>query len=85
MSFEESVDKVHKLAAKPENDELLELYALYKQDTEGDNQGPEPDMWDFKEKFKWVQWNKKKGMSKEEASQKYVLYVDQLVAKYGVA
>lgn len=80
--FEAAQVKVKALPQKPANDELLELYALYKQATEGDNTGEEPNAFDFKEKFKWNQWNTKKGLSSEDAMKQYVALVDTLLAKY---
>jgi diazepam-binding inhibitor (GABA receptor modulating acyl-CoA-binding protein) len=80
--FEEAQLKVKTLTERPANDELLDLYALFKQATEGDNNGEEPGMFDIKEKFKWKQWNDKKGMSSEEAMQAYVNLVDNLLHKY---
>lgn len=80
--FEAAQVKVKALPQKPANDELLELYALYKQATEGDNTGEEPNPFDFKEKFKWNQWNTKKGLSSDDAMQQYVALVDSLLAKY---
>lgn len=80
--FEAALLRVKNLSQKPANDELLELYALYKQATEGDNNGEEPNAFDFKEKFKWNQWNTKKGMSSQDAMQQYVQLVETLVSKY---
>lgn len=61
FQFEESADKVKKLKTSPNNDELLELYALYKQGTVGDNTTPKPGMLDLKGKSKWNAWDGKKG------------------------
>ena len=37
QQFTTAAEEVHKLPTKPSNDELLELYGLYKQATVGDN------------------------------------------------
>jgi len=82
-NFEEAVEKVKQLKQSPNNDELLEVYALYKQATVGENTTPKPGMFDLKGKAKWEAWNGKKGVSQEEAKQKYVAKYDELAAKYG--
>uniref|UniRef100_A0A914Y350 ACB domain-containing protein n=1 Tax=Panagrolaimus superbus TaxID=310955 RepID=A0A914Y350_9BILA len=85
MSFEEAADKVKKLKQSPNNDELLELYALYKQGTVGDNTTPKPGMLDMKGKAKWNAWDGKKGTAQDKAKELYVAKVDALVGKYGLA
>ncbi|KAE9547105.1 hypothetical protein FO519_009685 [Halicephalobus sp. NKZ332] len=84
MSFEEAADKVKKLKTSPNNDELLELYALYKQGTVGDNNTAKPQMVDVKGKAKWSAWDGKNGTPKEEAKELYIAKVDELVEKYGI-
>lgn len=39
-------------------------------------------MLDLKGKAKWNSWNEKKGLSQTEAKEKYIAYVDELLAKY---
>lgn len=78
-AFEQAVTNSRTLPAKPDNDTLLQLYALYKQATEGD--APEQGdygMFDFKEKFKHETWLQKKGMSSEAAQQAYIDLVHKL-------
>lgn len=75
-------EAVNKLPTRPSDDELLELYGLYKQATVGDNETEKPGMFDFKGKYKWEAWTKLKGTSQEEAEQKYIALVDELSAKY---
>lgn len=60
------------------NDNLLALYALYKQASEGDVSGDKPGMFDFKGVAKYNAWESKKGMSKEDAMKAYVELVDKL-------
>lgn len=80
--FEEAQLSVKTLTERPANEELLDLYALFKQATEGDNNTKEPGMWDLKEKFKWKQWDSKRGLCKDEAMQAYVDLVNELLSKY---
>ena len=49
------------------DDELLQLYSLFKQATVGDVNTDRPGMLDFKGKAKWDAWEKVKGKSKEDA------------------
>jgi len=65
------------------DDELKEIYSLYKQATIGDINTTRPGMLDFKGKAKWDAWNSKKGMSQDEAKQKYVEYAAQMLEKHG--
>ncbi len=39
-------------------------------------------MLDFAGKAKWDEWNKKKGMSKEDAEKNYIEKVNQLIKQY---
>jgi diazepam-binding inhibitor (GABA receptor modulating acyl-CoA-binding protein) len=43
-----------------------------------------PGFLDFKGKAKWEAWNGRKGMSNDEAKNKYVEIVDKLVEKIGL-
>ena len=65
------------------NEQLLELYALYKQATEGDVSGSRPGLLDLKGRAKFDAWAKAKGTGKDEAMKKYVALVDALAAKLG--
>jgi len=77
-SFEASVAKSKELTQRPSNDELLKLYALYKQATEGDNNGERPGGFDFKGAAKHDAWDKLKGKSSEECMTEYIAFVDEL-------
>ncbi|KAL7060959.1 hypothetical protein AAHC03_09326 [Spirometra sp. Aus1] len=83
MSFEEVAEKVRKLAKKPEDSEMLELYSLYKQATVGDCNTSCPSAIHFEAKSKWNAWNDRKGMSKEDAKKKYIEAGNAAVSKYG--
>lgn len=79
--FTAAQERVKTLAARPSNDELLSLYALYKQGTTGDVQGSRPGMFDLKGRAKFDAWTSKKGLSTEQAQQAYVDLVERLAAK----
>jgi diazepam-binding inhibitor (GABA receptor modulating acyl-CoA-binding protein) len=79
--FEDAQRRVKTLTSAPDNDTLLELYALYKQASEGDVRGSRPGMMDFKGRAKWDAWSKKKGTSKDAAMTAYVALVQRLTGK----
>ncbi|KRZ78187.1 Regulator of chromosome condensation [Trichinella papuae] len=81
--FEEVAEQVRQLKSRPTDDELLELYALYKQATVGDASGEKPGVFDFKGKSKWEAWKKIKGMSKTDAMKEYIKKAKQIINKYG--
>ena len=59
------------------NEQLLELYALYKQATEGDCEGKARG--GLKERAKWKAWNKISGTSQADAMQSYCELVDSMM------
>jgi acyl-CoA-binding protein len=77
--FEDAQRRVKLLKTAPSNDNLLALYALFKQATVGEVQGSRPGMMDFKGRAKFDAWAKQKGTSKDSAMTAYVA----LVAKLG--
>ena len=78
-SFEDAQKRVKTLKDSPGNDELLELYSLYKQATVGDATGSRPGMLDFAGRAKFDAWSKKKGTPKDAAMTAYVAVVNRLV------
>jgi len=58
---------VNNLASKPSDDELLKLYALYKQTTVGDVNTDRPGIFALKDRYKWDSWNELKGTSMADA------------------
>ncbi|KAK3815576.1 MAG: acyl-CoA-binding protein [Linnemannia elongata] len=78
--FETAAAKIKELTVSPSNDNLLKLYALFKQATVGDNDTPRPGAFDFKGKAKWDAWTEKKGVSKEDAEKQYITLVGELTA-----
>jgi diazepam-binding inhibitor (GABA receptor modulating acyl-CoA-binding protein) len=83
--FETAQVTVKKLRSTPSNDELLELYSLYKQATQGDVSGSRPGMLDFKGRAKYDAWAGRRGMDKDGAMRAYVALVARLTGKYGSA
>lgn len=76
--FDSAAERVKKLTARPSNDDLLELYAWFKQGSVGDVAGKRPGMLDVKGRAKYDAWAKKKGKSKDDAMTSYIALVDRL-------
>ena len=76
--FEETVAKSKTLTKRPSNEQLLKMYALYKQATEGDVDGKKPGMFDLKAYAKFAAWESEKGKSIETAMQEYIDLVNPL-------
>jgi diazepam-binding inhibitor (GABA receptor modulator, acyl-CoA-binding protein) len=76
--FEDAQKRVNALTSRPSNDDLLKLYALYKQATVGDAQGKRPGMLDLKGRAKFDAWEGQKGTSTDKAMESYVALVDRL-------
>jgi acyl-CoA-binding protein len=66
------------LARRPDNDTLLQLYALYQQATAGDTTGSRPGITDFVGRAKYDAWAKLKGTSKDQAMHNYIALVERL-------
>ncbi len=81
--FQDAKARVEKLQSRPSNDQLLDLYGLFKQATDGDASGPRPGLLDLKGRAKHDAWAKRKGVSKDDAMKKYVALVDALEAGMG--
>ncbi len=64
---------------RPSNEDLLKLYALYKQGDEGDVTGEKPGGFDFKAIAKYNAWEELKGKPSEEAMKEYIELVNKLV------
>jgi len=80
--FLKAADDVKNLTTSPNDTELLELYGLFKQVTVGDVNTARPGMLDFKGKAKWDAWERKKGVSKEDAEKAYIELVQKLLQTY---
>lgn len=87
MSFEQVAAAIKKSGeqgdVKMADDELLQLYGLFKQATLGDNCSDKPGMLDLKGKKKWQAWLDQKGKTKEQAGAEYASYGTTILKKYG--
>lgn len=80
--FEKAVARSRELTKRPSNEELLSLYALFKQASEGDVSGERPGGFDFKAIAKYDAWADLKGTSREKAMEEYVSLVNKLHQQY---
>jgi len=76
--FEDAQARVKQLKKTPSTDDLLALYALYKQSSAGDATGSRPGMLDLKGRAKFDAWTKQKGLATDDAMTRYVALVDKL-------
>lgn len=77
--FEQAQKDVKTLTKRPGNDELLSLYSLFKQATDGDVKGARPGMLDMVGRAKYDAWAKLKGTSAEQAMKNYLGVVNKLL------
>merc|ERR1712193_149332 len=82
--FTKAAEAVKNLKEQPTDQELLTLYANYKQVTVGDCNTDRPGMLDFKGKAKWDEWNKLKGKSADDAASEYVTLAHDLIGRLGL-
>ena len=82
-ALEQAQQDVNTLSKKPSTDNLLFLYAHYKQATVGDVSGSRPSMLDVIGRMKFDTWTKLKGISKAEAEARYIAKVKALLAADG--
>ena len=66
------------LSEKPDNPTLLKIYGLYKQATLGDNAEKKPSFSDFVARAKWDAWTANKGLTQDDAKQKYIDLIESL-------
>lgn len=81
--FQQAVERSKQLTRRPSNEELLSLYALFKQATEGDVSGERPGGFDFKAIAKYDAWAEIKGKAKQNAMQEYIELMNTLHQHYG--
>ncbi|XP_003966134.1 acyl-CoA-binding domain-containing protein 7 [Takifugu rubripes] len=82
--FEKIAEDVKKVKTRPTDQELLDLYGLYKQAIVGDVNTDRPGLLDLKGKAKWDAWESRKGMSQDEAMSDYINLGNEVISKYGI-
>jgi acyl-CoA-binding protein len=76
--FENAANAVKALTERPDDNTMLQLYALYKQGSAGDVQGDKPAFFNFVASAKYEAWEKLAGTSMEAARKQYVDLVRKL-------
>ena len=76
--FRDAAERVQQLPRRPGNRDLLALYSLYKQATEGDVRGERPGILDVRGRAKHDAWAAIRGKSAEDAMAEYVALVERL-------
>lgn len=79
--FEQAQKDIKTLTQRPSNEEMLSLYSLFKQSTDGDVKVARPGMLDMVGRAKYDAWAKLKGTRSDEAMQKYLDVVKALLAR----
>ena len=77
--FQQAAEAAKSLPERPDNETLLQLYALFKQGSSGDITGEKPGFFDFVGVAKYEAWKKLEGTPPEDAQSRYV----ELVRKLG--
>lgn len=80
--FEQAQKDVKTLTKRPENNDLLFLYAHFKQAADGDVSGKRPGMLDMVGRAKYDAWAKLKGMASDQARGLYVSKVNELLGSH---
>ena len=78
--FEQAAVDVKGLSKRPSDNDMLALYALYKQATDGDVSGDKPGFFDFVGRAKHEAWEGLQGTSKKQAMEDYIAKVRSLGA-----
>lgn len=76
--FEKAVSDVKTLGEDPDNATKLQLYALFKQASNGDAAGKRPGFTDMVGRAKFDAWAALKGTAPEDAMRQYVALIDSL-------
>jgi len=81
--FDTAAKDVQKLTKRPDDEDMLRVYAHYKQATDGDVTGDRPGAFSFVDRAKYDAWAKLKGMDSTKAMEAYVKLVERLKKTYG--
>ena len=76
--FERATRDAQQLKKRPADEDMLRLYALYKQASSGDVTGERPGAFDFVGRAKYDSWSRLKGTAREQAMKSYVELVERL-------
>ena len=77
-AFTQAVADSKQLPERPDNRTLLQIYALYKQASEGDASGSRPGFTDMVGRAKFDAWSALTGTSADTARQNYIDLIESL-------
>ncbi len=77
-SFAHAQRRAKSMVKRPSNQDLLDLYSLFKQGSVGDVTGKRPRLLDVKGRAMYDAWSRHRGMPMKEAQREYVALVDRL-------
>lgn len=77
--FAQAQVDVKTLTERPSNDDMLAMYANFKQASVGDCSGKRPGMMDMIGRAKYDAWAKLSGTSSDDAMQAYIKKVKELL------
>lgn len=72
QKFQKAAEDIKNLKSRPSDEDLLEIYALFKQATVGDCNQSKPGMFQLKEKAKHEFWMRKKGKQSNISTFHYI-------------
>ena len=78
QQFQQAVADSKNLPERPDNATMLQIYALYKQASEGDVESKRPGFTDMVGRAKYDAWAALKGTSPDDAMQQYVDLIEDL-------
>jgi acyl-CoA-binding protein len=81
--FAAAAKDVKTLTKRPDDEDMLRLYAQFKQASEGDVTGERPGAFSFVDRAKYDAWAKLKGTDSTKAMEGYVKLVERLKKTYG--
>lgn len=80
QAFAQAQQDVKGLTKRPSDDQMLKLYALYKQASSGDVSGKRPGMLDMVGRAKYDAWAKVSGLDRDDAMESYIKTVKSLLS-----
>jgi len=76
--FEDASAYARTMNARLTQEQMLALYARYKQALEGPCDAPKPGLFDFQGKHKWSAWKELGALERSEAMRQYIALIDHL-------
>jgi len=81
--FEAAAADVKQFKKRPDEEDMLRLYALFKQGSLGDVSGERPGAFSIVDRAKYDAWARLKGTDRATAMDSYVKLVERLKKTYG--